>query len=212
MKKIIKPTPEPTLRRMPRYLHLLNRLLESGTVVVSSTVIANELHLDATQVRKDIEHTNIVGRPKTGYDVANLIVAIEQFLNWNISNDAFLAGVGSLGTAMLGYGRFKKYGLNFLAAFDVDKSKIGKKVHDVPVFPMEKLSEMAKNMKIGLGVLTVPATSAQATAELMAKGGIKGIWNFAPTQIKVQPSVIVENAQLSQSLAVLSHKLARSSK
>lgn len=209
MKKTIKPTPEPTLRRMPRYLHLLNRLLESGTVVVSSTVIANELHLDATQVRKDIEHTNIVGRPKTGYDVANLIVAIEQFLNWNISNDAFLAGAGSLGTAMLGYGRFKKYGLNFLAAFDTDQNKIGKKIHDVPVFNIEKITEMAKEMKINLGVLTVPAPNAQSTADLMIDGGIKGIWNFAPTQIKVPQGVIVENAQLSQSLAVLSHKLAR---
>jgi redox-sensing transcriptional repressor len=203
----VKRTPEPTLRRLPRYLHLLNQLKDSGIVEISSTKIAKELGLDPTQVRKDIEFTEIVGRPKTGFKIAELILAIEAFLNWDKLRDAFLVGTGSLGTAMLGYPRFKKYGLNFVAAFDNDELKIGKTIHNTPVMPLEKIVELAKRMKVKIGVLTVPAFAAQRATDLLIEGGIKAIWNFAPIQLKVPDDVIVENAQLTQSLAVLSRKL-----
>ncbi|MBI9072527.1 MAG: redox-sensing transcriptional repressor Rex [Melioribacteraceae bacterium] len=202
-----KSAPEPTLRRLPRYLHLLFRLREGGLEDVSSTLIARELKLDPTQVRKDIEYTDIVGRPKTGYPIEDLIIAIEAFLNWNNTEDAFIAGVGNLGSAMLGYQRFKKYGLNFVAAFDTDKQKIGTQIDTIPVLSIEKLPDLANRMKIKFGVLTVPPQYAQFVAEIMVEGGIKAIWNFAPCQLKLPDDVIVENAQLTQSLAVISRKL-----
>ncbi len=200
-------TPEPTLRRLPRYLHLLNQLKDSGVNEISSTKIARELNLDPTQVRKDIEFTKIVGRPKTGFKVIELIAAIESFLNWDKLRDAFLVGTGSLGTAMLGYPRFKKYGLNFVAAFDNDQTKIGTTIHDTPVLPLDKIVDLAKKMRVQIGVLTVPAYAAQSATDLLTEGGIKAIWNFAPIQLKVPEDVVVENAQLTQSLAVLSRKL-----
>jgi len=202
-----KSAPEPTLRRLPRYLHLLFRLREGGLEDVSSTLIARELKLDPTQVRKDIEYTDIVGRPKTGYPIEDLIIAIEAFLNWNTTEDAFIAGVGNLGSAMLGYQRFKKYGLNFVAAFDTDKQKVGTQIDNIPVLSIEKLPDLAKRMKIKFGVLTVPPQYAQFVAEIMVEGGIKAIWNFAPCQLKLPDNIIVENAQLTQSLAVISRKL-----
>jgi len=206
--KKVKSTPEPTLRRLPRYLHLLKFLKETGDKSVSSTLIANELNFDPTQVRKDIEYTGIVGRPKTGFIVSELILAIEEFLNWNNITDAFLVGTGSLGTAMLGYGRFKDYGMNFVAAFDNDEMKIGKTIHETPVLSMEKLVDLARRMHINIGVITVPAFAAQHAADLLIDGGIRAIWNFAPIHLKVPKGVLVENAQLTQSLAVLTHKLA----
>lgn len=205
--KTTKSAPEPTLRRLPRYLHLLFRLREGGLKSVSSTLIARELSLDPTQVRKDIEYTQIIGRPKTGYPIDELIKAIETFLNWNNINDAFLVGCGNLGTAMLGYQRFKKYGLNFVAAFDTDQNKIGSEIHGITILSIDKLPELAERMHIHFGVLTVPPQYAQFTAEIMVEGGIKAIWNFAPCQLKLPEDIIVENAQLTQSLAVISRKL-----
>ena len=205
--KELKHTPEATLRRLPRYLHLLNRLKDEGVNDVSSTTIATEMGLDPTLVRKDIEYTEIKGKPKTGFNVTDLIREIREFLNWNNSTDAFLVGAGSLGTAMLGYAGFKKYGLNFLAAFDNDITKIGSTIHGVQVFPIAKLPELILRMHINIGVLTVPAFVAQNVADLMVEGGIKAIWNFAPIQIKVPENIVVENAQLTQSLAVISRKL-----
>ncbi len=205
--KKFKPTPEPTLRRLPRYLHLLKFLKEAGEKNVSSTLIANELSFDPTQVRKDIEYTGIIGKPKTGFNITELIKSIEEFLNWNNQTDAFLIGTGSLGTAMLGYGRFREYGLNFVAAFDNDELIIGKTIHDTPVLPIGKVVDLAQRMHINIGVITVPAHSAQYITDLLVEGGVRAIWNFAPIHVKVPEGIILENAQLTQSLAVLSHKL-----
>ncbi len=207
-KKNLVIIPDPTLRRLPRYLHLLIAFRDKGLKDVSSTVIATELSLDSTQVRKDIQYTNIMGKPKIGFNVENLILAIQNCLNWDRYENAFLIGAGSLGTAMLGYKQFKEYGLNFVAAFDSDETKIGTKIHGVEVLNIERLAVLSQLMKINIAALTVPAKSAQQCTDILVKGGIVAIWNFAPTQLKVPKNVIVENGQFSSSLAVLSRKLS----
>lgn len=200
-------TPEPTMRRLPHYLHFLKRQMEAGVEKISSTIIANELSLDATQVRKDLEYTGVKGRPKTGFYVQELIDAIKSFLTWDVQNDAFLVGVGNLGSAMLGYKRFRDYGLNIIAAFDADETKIGTEIYNTPVFSVEKIPEMTKAMKVKIAVITVPAPAAQQAADLLIEGGIKAIWNFAPISIRVPKGIVVENAQFTESLASLSRKL-----
>jgi redox-sensing transcriptional repressor len=118
-------------------------------------------------------------------------------------------GAGSLGTALLGYQGFTEHGLNIVAAFDLDEEKIGEKIHGKMIMPLHKLPNLAARMHIHLGVITTPAQGAQAAAELMVEGGIRAIWNFAPVCLKLPPGVIVENVELSSSLAVLSSKLAQ---
>jgi redox-sensing transcriptional repressor len=205
--KEIKPTPEPTIRRLPKYLHFLQFLQQQNVTSVSSTRIARELGFDSTQVRKDIEVTSLVGRPKTGYDVNELIDAIMAHLNWNNTTDAFLAGAGNLGSALVGYQTFKTYGLNIIAAFDSDETKIGKEIFGVPILDIKKLTELAQRMHVHIGIITVPIEYAQKVADDMVEGGIRAIWNFASTKVSVPEDIIIENAQLSLSLAVLSRKL-----
>jgi redox-sensing transcriptional repressor len=205
--KEIKPTPEPTIRRLPKYLHFLKVLQQQNITAISSTRIAKELGFDPTQVRKDIEVTGLVGKPKTGYDISELIEAIMQHLNWNNSTDAFLAGAGNLGAALVGYQTFKEYGLNIIATFDNDESKIGTEIFGIQVLDIKKMKELAQRMHIHVGIITVPAPFAQKVAEDMVDSGIRAIWNFAPTQITVPEDIVIENAQLSLSLAVLSRKL-----
>lgn len=199
--------PEPTLRRLPVYHRFLRHLQDQGRPVVSCTHIADDLRLDPTQVRKDLAVTGIVGKPKVGYEVPALIAAIEQFLGWDNATEAFLVGAGSLGTALMGYEGFKAHGLDIIAAFDVDDTKIGEQIHGKRVMPLRKLPNLAQRMHVHLGIITTPAEGAQEAADLMVEGGIQGIWNFAPVSLKLAPEIIVENVQLSSSLAVLSCKL-----
>lgn len=207
-KNTLKITPEPTLRRLPRYLHLLYYLREEGVEDLSSTTIAEKMKLDPTQVRKDIQYTSITGKPKTGFKTSELIAAIEEYLNWNHISNSVLFGAGSLGTAILGYKRFREIGLNFIAAFDSDPSKVGSSVKDIPVLPIENLFEIVKNFNVEIAVLTVPVNKSQDIADIIVNSGIKAIWNFTPTHLQVPDSVVVENAQLSQSLALLTRRLA----
>ncbi len=203
----LKPIPEPALRRLPVYLQLLKSLQERNINEVSTTIFADTLNLDPTQVRKDIAYTGMIGKPKVGYDVNELIDTIESYLNWNNLTDAFLAGTGNLGSAILGYDALKKYGINIVAAFDNDPVKIETKIQGIEVLPIRKLTNLAERMHIKVGILTVPAQAAQEVATHMVDGGIIAIWNFAPVSLSVPKDIIVENAGFSTSLAVLSRKL-----
>lgn len=200
--------PEPTLRRLPKYIDLLKRLQTTNVKYISSSYIAEKLSLDPIQVRKDLAITGIVGKPKLGFDLEELIRSLNHTLNWDNLQDAFIVGAGSLGSALIGYRAFSSYGLNIIAAFESDVEKIGKIVNGIEILPVSKLSEMIRRMKINIGILTVPAEEAQKLADEMAEAGISAIWNFAPIHLKVLKNVIIENAQLTQSLGVLTHKLA----
>jgi redox-sensing transcriptional repressor len=203
--------PLPTLRRLPRYHQYLARLRDTGQEQISAARMAEVLGVHHTQVRKDLSLAGCLGRPKTGHRVADLMAAIEHFLHWDNHSEAFLVGVGSLGTALLKYPGFGQAGARIIAAFDQDPAKTGRKVGEVPVLPMDKLPGLAERMHVAVGILTVPADAAQAAAELMAASGIRAIWNFAPVTLDLPRNVIVENLELFASLALLLRKLADSS-
>jgi redox-sensing transcriptional repressor len=202
----------PTLKRLPLYHRFLKELAAAGQTSFSCTQVGAELDLDPTQVRKDLESVGVVGRPRVGYLLANVIPLLEEFLGWHNVRDAFLAGAGSMGAALLGYRKFEQYGLNIVTAFDTDPEKIGRRIKGKQVLPLEKLANLASRMHIWLGIITVPATEAQAVADLMVAGGIRAIWNFAPIRLRVPAQVIVHNEDLYCSLAALSQKLSESLK
>jgi redox-sensing transcriptional repressor len=204
-----KPIPEPTLRRLPIYYQYLKKLsAESGDGRISSTRIGHDLTILPIQVRKDLQITEAGGKPKLGYGVRELMAAIEAFLGWNNTTDGYLVGVGNLGSALLGYQGFREYGLNVIAAFDVDERKVGTEIHGTRVLHVSKLPGLIKRTGIKIGILTVPAQSAQPLADTMIKAGIRAIWNFSPMKLKCPPHVIIQHENLASSLAVLSKKLA----
>ena len=200
--------PIPTLRRLPKYYQYLAQLRDAGQEQVSAAHMAEVLGVHHTQVRKDLAITGSQGRPKTGHRVAELMASIESFLHWDNHSEAFLVGAGSLGTALLKYPGFEQAGARIVAAFDQDPAKAGTKVGDIPILPMEKLASLTGRMHIGIGILTVPAEAAQATADLMVQAGIRAIWNFAPVRLDLPADVAVENLELFTSLSLLLRKYA----
>lgn len=204
-----KSVPEPTLKRLPLYHRFLKELQGAGREFVSCTDIGLELKLDPTQVRKDLEAAGVAGRPRVGYVLANVVERLEDFLGWKKTNEAFLVGAGSMGSALLGYRKFEECGLKIVAAFDADPRKVGRRIHGKHVLGLDKLTDLARRMHILIGIVTVPASEAQAVADDLVAGGIRAIWNFAPVRLRVPDQVIVHNEDLYCSLAALSQKLAR---
>lgn len=207
MQKQIIAFPEPTLRRLPLYYHYLKSVAAKGREYISCTHIGNDLNLDSTQVRKDLAFTGIRGLPKVGYKIDVLIKAIEDFFGYNRTDEAFLVGVGNLGRALLGYKGFDRYGFKIVAAFDSDQNLLGKKIQGIEILPISKLEGLCRRMQVKIAVLTVPENAAQDVTDILLKGGIKGIWNFAPISLKVPEDVIVENETIASGLAVLTKKL-----
>ncbi len=204
----LKAVPEPSLRRLPSYVYYLRAIAQLGRDNVSTSHIGEALKLDPTQVRKDLAYTGIVGRPKVGYAVDELIEAIETFLGWNDITQAFLVGAGALGSALLGHQRLESCGLRLVAAFDNDPTKCGRVIHGKEVLPMEKLTSLTKRMRIHIGVLTLPADGAQRAADQLIAGGALALWNFAPTSLSVPPGIVVVDGELYSTLGLLKRGLS----
>ncbi len=202
MKKLKIPA-VPSIRRLPSYLHIIKRAQTEGLPYISGTVIADELHLEPIQVRKDLAITGIIGKPKKGYPVNDLIAAIEKFIRWDTVQKAILIGAGNLGTALTGYQGFKEHGLEICAAFDSDEKKIGTQIHSVPVFSMQDLEERVKKLNPVLAILTAPSPAAQKLADKLVEVGIDAIWNFTNVKIKVPESVLVQQEDLTAGYALL---------
>lgn len=157
------PVPNPTLQRLPAYLQLLKRLQREGIQTVSCNTIAQELNLNPVLVRKDLAAvSSIGGRPKIGYMLDNLIVDVEHYLGYAETCKAVLAGTGHLGSALFAYPGFTAYGVEVVAAFDQDPALIGTNVNGKPILDIAQLSDWCREHDIKLGIITVPAPSAQA--------------------------------------------------
>jgi redox-sensing transcriptional repressor len=193
----------PSIRRMPSYLTIIRQAKVEGVQYISGTVIAQELNVEPIQVRKDLSITGIVGKPKKGYPTEELIASIESFLGWNTVRNAVLIGSGNLGSALLGYGDFRLHGLNVVAAFDSDATRIGADIHGVMVHHIDSLKVKLKSMDVSLAILTVPSHAAQKTADLLVDCGIEAIWNFTNTKLKVPDRVMVQREDLSSGYALL---------
>ncbi|TVQ39368.1 MAG: redox-sensing transcriptional repressor Rex [Spirochaetaceae bacterium] len=198
---------QPTIKRLPSYLHVIENAQQEGKEFISGTVIAEELGLEPIQVRKDLAVTGIVGKPRIGFPVDNLIKAIYRFLRWDQDNRAIVVGAGNLGTALMGYREFNRRGLRIVAAFDPDKRKIGKQFHDTEVFALGQMAAKLKQLNAAIAILTVPSSHAQAVADLLVKCGIRAIWNFTNVKIRVPDTVTVQKEDLSSGYAVLSVRM-----
>lgn len=207
IKKLVRGIPEPTIRRMPLYLSYLKTLDLNEKTYISAPKMAKVFGFDATQITKDIGYTNVVGKTRVGFDIKELIPAIEDFLGFNKKNDAFLVGVGNLGAALTKYGGFEKTGFKILAAFDIDPTKVGTEINNTKVLHLDKFQNLAERMHVTIGIITVPDEYAQQIADKMVSWGIKAIWNFAPTPIKANEDIIVENTSIYSNLAVIIKKL-----
>lgn len=199
--------PLPTIRRYPIYLRAIKAKIAGGELTVSSAVLAEELGLDPVLTRKDLAMSGVSGKPRRGYPAKELCDAINRALGWDNATDAVLVGVGSLGRALLGYSGFEEQNLSIAAAFDSDPALVGKTIHGVKVHPMTDLTRLVQRLKVKLGILTVPTSAAQKCADEIVAAGIKGILSFCPVQIDVAADVTVQNVDLAQSLAVLSHMI-----
>ena len=199
--------PEPTLRRLPWYLSNIKLMKEKGEQYVSSTQISKEINIDASQIAKDLSYVNISGRTRVGYNIDALIEVLESFLGFTNMHKAYLFGVGSLGAALLRDSGLHHFGLEIVAAFDVNPELVGKDLNGIPIFHSDDFEAKMKEYDVNIGVLTVPINIAQEITDKMVDGGIKAVWNFTPFRIRVPENIVVQNTSLYAHLAVMFNRL-----
>lgn len=195
------------LLRLPKYLEYLKALPETAPPNISAKTIAAAFGMGEVLVRKDIACISTSGKSKIGYAVTELIDDLEDFLGYKDTNDAVVVGAGKLGSALLEYSGFQNYGLNVIAAFDTNEDTIVLPESGKSILPLSKFEDLCRRMSIKIGIITVPAESAQSICDLMVKNGILAIWNFAPVHLNAPSNILIQQENMAASLSLLSAHL-----
>ena len=193
MEKVLS---DKVINRLTLYHSILTDYIEKNIEYISSPQIAELLHVDNTQVRKDIALLNYKGKCKVGYKAKELKILIEETLKFKTVKTAFIVGAGNLGMALAKYDNFEAYGFNISALFDNSPLKIGLKVNEREVFHLDELPKIAEKYDAKIAILTVPRQYAQEVTDFLVKSGIKYIWNFTPCVLSVPTDIQVWNENL----------------
>ena len=196
------------INRLPRYYRYLGDLLEKDVVRISSKELSEKMRVTASQIRQDLNNFGGFGQQGYGYNVEYLHSEIGKILGLDTKYNLIIMGAGNLGQALANYVDFERRGFFVQCIFDINPSLIGTKIRGIEIRDAEELESYLKNNKVDIAAITVPKAKAPGIAADLAKLGIKGIWNFAPTDLNLPKDVTVENVHLAESLMKLSYRLA----
>lgn len=201
--------PEPTIARIALYLRCLRRALAEGAVTLSSADIELRTGISSGQVRKDLSYFGEFGKPGLGYGVEPLIERLSGIMRLHEEQPVMIVGAGNLGTALAGHTGFQLADFKLVAIYDNNFSKIGRRIWDLEILDIERMTEINAEMAVNIGIITTPAAAAQDVADCMVDSGVKVILNFSPTRITVPAGVTVRYVDLTQELQILCYYLPK---
>jgi redox-sensing transcriptional repressor len=201
---------ELTTNRLSVYLRCLNVLEEASVRTISSQALAEQFHLNAAQIRKDLAYFGEFGVRGVGYYVRDLKRHLRQILGLDRKLRVAIIGAGNLGLALADYQGFRQEGFEISALFDTLKEKVGQQSRSgVPIHDIGELKKVSRRDGIRIGVIAVPAPYAQHVLGLVVAAGIKAVLNFSPGALQVPPDVKLKSVDLTVSLESLSFFLAQ---
>lgn len=195
------------IKRLPKYYRYLNELAKNDVDRISSKELSEKIGFTASQIRQDLNCFGDFGQQGYGYNVKELLYQIAGILGLNKEYSTIIVGAGNIGQAIANYTKFERMSFNLKGIFDINVKLLGLKIRDIEIQDIDNLEEFIRENKVDIVILCVPKNRAQGVTDLVTKNGVKGIWNFAPIDLKVPNDVIVENVHLSESLMTLSYLL-----
>jgi redox-sensing transcriptional repressor len=200
--------PAATITRLSLYSRNLEELESEDVKVVSSEKLAERCGVNSAQIRKDLAYFGEFGVRGVGYYVRDLLFEIKKILGLNKEWNLGLVGIGNLGSALIAHDNFIRQGYRFVAAFDNDIHKVGKKLPSgLMVEHIDRLREIKEKANIEIGVISTPAGRAQDVANRLIEANVRAILNFAPVHIQVPKGFSVENVDFSIKLDNLAYHL-----
>jgi redox-sensing transcriptional repressor len=180
--------------RLSRYLQVLTQAKKMGKDRISSQEISDYTNINATQIRRDLSAFGKFGKRGVGYNIDSLLGEIRKILRTQGQHNIVLVGAGRLGEAIASSPIFAEHGINVAAVVDTDQEKIGRRVGNVDVDDYGELKDIVREKNIIVGVLAVPATSAQQAADDLVDAGLKIIFNYSEALLDVPQDVQVHTS------------------
>ncbi len=197
---MVKGLPEKTIERLSQYRRVLLGCLQQRKFNIYSHELGQLLHLNPVQVRRDIMLIGHTGTLRKGYDVKQLRDLIGEIIDSKKSQKVAVVGVGNLGRAIMSYFQGKRTKLVIAAAFDNDPSKVDRVIAGIRCYHIDDLEEVVKQEQITISIITVPPEHAVETAERLVMAGIKGILNYTPVALNVEPHAYLEEYDMITSI------------
>jgi redox-sensing transcriptional repressor len=192
------------------YLRCLTLLEDAGVRTISSQALAEQFHLNAAQIRKDLAYFGEFGVRGVGYYVRDLRRHLRAILGLDRKLRVAIMGAGNLGLALADYPGFREEGFEISALFDAMSTKVGQQSRGgVAIYDIHDLKKIARRDGISIAVIAVPAPSAQHVVDQVVASGIKAVLNFSPGTLRVPPDVKLKSVDLTVSLESLSFFLAQ---
>jgi redox-sensing transcriptional repressor len=180
--------------RLSRYLQVLTQARKMGKETISSQELSEYTHVNSTQIRRDLSGFGKFGKRGVGYNVDSLVSQIRKILRTSGQHNIALFGAGHLGRAIASSDVFADHGFRVVAIFDADAEKIGMHVGALEVRDVKTLQQVVEDEDIVVGVLAVPSAAAQALADQLVKAGVKIIFNYSESLLRVPPEVTVHTS------------------
>jgi redox-sensing transcriptional repressor len=181
--------PDIVIRRLPIYARSLSYLASEGITTVSSSELGVRIGVTAAQIRRDLSYFGEFGKQGKGYNVQFLLNQIRDILHLEQQWGVALVGTGHLGEAIAHYNGFKDKGFEIAALFDADGRKVGMELAGHRIYHYKEIPELVPRLGLQVGIVAVPANSAQEVVDLLVQAGIKAILNYAPVNLQVPPDV-----------------------
>lgn len=198
------------IRRLPKYYRYLSELEENGVKRISSKELSKLTGFTASQIRQDLNNFGGFGQQGYGYNVEDLKKELGEILGLNREYTGVIVGAGNMGQAIAKFRGFQNAGFRVQALFDRDEALIGTEIDGVIVKSIDELEEFLSGHDIEIGVICTPKNGSQTIADKLVEGGVRGIWNFAPIDLKVPEDIVIEDVHLNESLFTLSYLLKSS--
>ena len=180
--------------RLSRYLQVLTQARKMGKERISSQEISEYTNINATQIRRDLSSFGKFGKRGVGYRTDALLDEIRQILRTQGQHNIALVGAGRLGSAIASSPIFAEHGITVAAVLDNDPDKIGQPVGDLTISSIEDIGDIARERNIIVGVIAVPADSAQNAADALIAAGAKIIFNYSEALLDVPADVNVHTS------------------
>lgn len=199
------------IKRLPRYRRYLSDLQKKNVDRISSNELSSLIGYTASQIRQDLNNFGGFGQQGYGYNIQSLYNEISSILGLDKEYKMVIVGAGNLGQAIANYTHYYKSGFMVSAMFDVNPKLIGLRINDIEVLDSERLEDFMKENTVDIGIVCTNKASAQEVVDKLCTGGIRGIWNFAPTDLQLPEGIALENVHLSDSLHSLAYYINRNS-
>ncbi|HSC92220.1 MAG TPA: redox-sensing transcriptional repressor Rex [Gaiellaceae bacterium] len=180
--------------RLSRYLQVLTQAKKMGKDRISSQEIADYTNINATQIRRDLSGFGKFGKRGVGYNIDSLLAEIRRILRTQGQHNIALVGAGRLGEAIASSPIFAEHGINIAAVLDTDPEKVGRTIGRVEVSDYARLAKLVREKNIVVGVIAVPAGSAQEAASDLVAAGVRIIFNYSEALLDVPPEVTVHTS------------------